>query len=97
MDKVVNTCITRQNITETIRAILRDKLRVDGALLTEANDSEPLTGGLFDLRGRDLAYLLAFVKEAFAIEIPGAELADEGFNSVSSIAGIVERAAGEAT
>jgi|GEM_PF-1808133 len=84
--------VTQHEIIETIRSILREKLQVDAALLTGANDTTPLTGQLFSLQARDLVYLFAFVQDAFHIEVPGAALADEGFNSIASIADIVRRA-----
>jgi len=84
--------MTRSEIIETMYSILRDKWSINDEVLAESNINTPLTGEVFNLKGRDLVYLLVFTKETFAVEIPGAELADEGFNSVSSIAGIVERA-----
>jgi len=83
--------MTREYIVNEICAIMRDRLRVDETLLVPENEYAPLTASPFDLEAQDLVYLFVFIREAFQIEIPGAALADEGFNSVAAIADIVER------
>ena len=81
--------MTKCDITAMLHHFLHDKFCVDKSLLTDAHVDAPLTGRSFNLTGRDLVYLLAFVQDSFQIEIPGIALADDGFNSIASIVRIV--------
>ena len=76
-------------ITDTILSILKEKLRVNEALLTPENYDEPLTGSLFQLQGLDLTYLYCFVQEAFGVKIPAEHLLDYQFNTINGIKDVV--------
>ena len=76
---------TTTTITDTILSILKEKLRVNEALLTPENYNEPLTGSLFQLQGLDLTYLYCFIQEAFGVKIPAEHLLDYQFNTINGI------------
>ncbi len=74
----------------TIRDILEKRLCVKPELLTQENDTKPLTGTPFWLNEVELAYLYLEVQKLLKKTIPPEMLDNYSFNSISGIAVITQ-------
>ncbi len=87
---------TTEGLTDRIRELLVDALRLDGLDLASIDLSTPLLGDGLGLDSIDVLELVVALEREFGIVVPTEEVASDAFQSVGTVVSLVERLRPEA-
>ncbi len=74
---------------DSVKQVIRESLRLGED--AELADDMPLVGGEYDLDSLDMLLVVTNIEKAFGIKIPERELGKHVFESITTLAGFVER------
>jgi acyl carrier protein len=85
--------VSRDDLRDTVRGFVKDELLGENAPEDLGDDTPLLSSGLVDSLG--LEQLLWFVEDEFGLEFAEADLTAENFESLASIARLLQRKLGD--